>query len=167
MGNVIGLFPCKQNILYQMEQLDEAGIDKRNIRIYTQERVIPKLLGKEPSRVIIRFAAWGTFLGMVIYGIFALVAGWCECNIFHFSQSAAMKIIVIGILFGIFSGGFIGAITGVAESEKDTHLYTQGIRMGDTVFVVSTETGEIEKAKSILRNIGCIGVRTIPLNGDK
>jgi len=31
MGNVIGLFPCKQNILYQMEQLDEAGIDKRNI----------------------------------------------------------------------------------------------------------------------------------------
>ena len=63
---------------------------------------------------------------------------------------------------GALIGGIIGGITGMAEYEKDTHLYTQGVQMGNRVLVLLTELGYVERAKTSLLQVGCISVRMIP-----
>ena len=154
MDTIIGLFPYQQDGFYLLQQLVDAGIDVNKIRVFTQEKPIQKLFGSEPKRMAVRYAIWGTLFGIAVYGIFGLIAGWCECNLFYFSQLIAIKTILIGILVGAIIGGLLGGITDIAENEKDTHLYTQGVRMGDTVFVIRTELDEIENANSSLHQNG-------------
>ena len=162
MSTVIGLFPCNQEESYQVGQLEEAGFTKDNIRVVTNDSAILKLFSCEPNRVVAKYAVCGALLGIVIYGIFALVAGWCECNLFQFIRIIAFDILLVGTLFGALIGGVMGGITGMAEYEKDTHLYTQGVRLGNRVFVIQTDSGDVERAKTSLRRVGCTGVRVIP-----
>jgi hypothetical protein len=162
VSTVIGLFPCNQEVSYQLEQLEGAGFTKDNIQVLTNARTVLKLLGCEPNCVVARCAGWGALFGIALYGVFALVASWCDCFLFQFSHPIAFEIILVGTIFGALIGGFMGGITGMAEYEKDTHLYTQGVRMGNSVLVLQTELGDVERAKSTLRQMGCIGVSIIP-----
>lgn len=162
MSTVIGLFPCNQEVSHQIRRLEEDGFARESIRVLTQVGAIQKLLGCEPNHVVAQYAGWGAFSGIAVYSIFALVAGWCECNLFQFSRIIAFDTILVGTLFGALIGGIIGGITGMAEYEKDTHLYTQGVKTGNKVLVLKTESRDIERAKSTLRQVGCIGVRMIP-----
>jgi hypothetical protein len=54
----------------------------------------------------------------------------------------------------------------MAEYEKDTHLYTQDINIGDKVLVLQTEIEDVEKAIKALNQIGCLGVRMLPQSND-
>ncbi len=58
--------------------------------------------------------------------------------------------------------GIIGVFTGMAEYEKEAQLYTQGINIGEKVFVLQTERGDVEKAIETLNQIGCLGVWMLP-----
>ena len=162
MSTVIGLFPSNQGIHEQLQKMEEAGFTKDSIRVITKERPIKKLLGCEPNRIVAQYGMWGALLGITVYGIFVLVGVWCDCLIYPISQLIAFEIVLVGILIGAFIGGIIGGFTGLAEYEKDTHLYTQGIRIGDKVFVLQTERGDAEKAIETLNQIGCLGVRMLP-----
>ena len=161
MSNVIGLFPCNQEVSYQVGQLEEAGFGKDNIRVITNDRAVLKLLGCEPNCIVTRYAGWGAFFGIAVYGNFAMVASWCDCFLFQFSRIIAFDIILVGTLFGALIGGIMGGITGMAEYEKDTHLYTQSVRMGNRLLVLRTELGDVERAKTSLRQAGCTGVQVI------
>lgn len=162
MSTVIGLFPAHQEVSQEIEQIEEAGFAKDDIRVITKDRQIKKLLGCEPNRIVAEYATWGAFLGIAVYGIFVLVAVWCDCILYPISQLIAFEIVLVGILIGTFIGGIIGGLTGMAEYEKDTHLYTQGIKIGEKVFVLQTESGDAEKAIEALNQIGCLGVRMLP-----
>lgn len=67
-----------------------------------------------------------------------------------------------GVLAGGFVGAVLGAIIGLGKSEENTHLYTQGARMGNRVLVLRSESRDVEKLVSKLRQAGCIGVRLLP-----
>lgn len=162
MSTIIGLFPSQKDIDEELRQMEEAGFSKDNIRVITKDRPIKKLLGCEPNRIVAEHAASGALFGIAVYGIFVLVAVWCDCMLYPISQLIAFEIILVGILCGALFGGIIGLFIGMAEYEKDTHLYTQGIRIGDKVFVLQTELDNVEKAKETLSQIGCLGVRMLP-----
>ena len=162
MSTVIGLFTSQKDIDEKLKQMEEAGFSKENIRVITKDRPIKKLLGCEPNRIVAEHAAAGALFGMTIYGIFVLVAVWCDCMIYPISQLIAFEIILVGILCGALFVVIIGLFRVMAEYEKDTHLYTQGIRIGDKVFVLQTELDNVEKAKETLSQIGCLGVRMLP-----
>jgi hypothetical protein len=162
MSTVIGLFPCNQEVSYQVGQLEEAGFGKDNIRVVTNNSAILNLLGCEPKRVVTKYAIWGALFGIAVYSIFALVAGWCECNLFQFNRIVAFVTILVGTIFGALIGGIMGGITGMAEYEKDSHIYTQGVRMGNRVFVLQTELEGVGRAKTAFRQVGCTGVRVVP-----
>lgn len=162
MSTVIGLFPSNNDGSEELKRMEEAGFTKDNIRVITKGRQIKKLLGCEPNRIVAEYATWGAFLGIAVYGIFVLVAVWCDCILYQISQLIAFEIVLVGILIGTLIGGIIGGLTGMAEYEKDTHLYTQGINIGDKVFVLQTESGDAEKAIEALNQIGCLGVRMLP-----
>jgi len=162
MSTIIGLFPSQKDIDKELKQMEESGFSKDNIRVITKDRPIKNLLGCEPNRIVAEHAATGALFGIAVYGIFVLVAVWCDCMLYPISQLIAFEIILVGILCGALFGGIIGLFIGMAEYEKDTHLYTQGIRIGDKVFVLQTEIDNVEKAKETLSQIGCLGVRMLP-----
>ena len=162
MRTVIGLLPSKQDVTQEIQQLESAGFARNNIRLVTNSGSIKKLFGCDPNRIVAKFASWGVLLGIAVYGVFILVAIWCDYAIYPINQLVAFEIVLVGIIVGAVIGGFIGIFYGMAESEKDIHLYTQGINMGDKVFVMQTERGNVEKAKETLYEIGCLGVRAFP-----
>ena len=162
MNTIIGLFPSQKDVDEELKQMEEAGFSKDNIRVITKDIPIKKLLGVEPNRIVTEHVAAGALFGIALYGIFVLVAVWCDCMIYSISQLIAFEIILVGILCGALFGGIIGLFIGMAEYEKDTHLYTQGVKIGDKVFVLQTETDNVEKAKETLSQIGCLGVRMLP-----
>lgn len=163
MRTVIGLFPSRQDVSEESKRIEEAGFSKDNMRVITKERSIKCLLGCEPNSIVAKYASWGALLGILVYGIFILVAAWCDCTIYPISQLIAFEIVLFGILAGTIIGVILGAFIGWAEYEKDIHLYTQGINYGEKVFVLQTETDNVKKAMETLSQIGCLGVRMLPI----
>lgn len=162
MSTIIGLLPAQREVSPEVERLVETGIPAESILVLAQEKAIREILGCDPSCTVRYYAIWGALLVGTIYGVFGIVAAWCECNLLGFNQPSGMLTLVGGMLAGGFVGGVLGAIIGLGESEKNTHLYLQGARMGRKMLVLQTAEGDVEKAKTTLRQVGCTGVRTIP-----
>lgn len=162
MSTVIGLFPSNKEIGEELKKMRESGFSEENISLITKEGPINKLLGLEPNKIVAEHAATGALFGIAIYGIFVLVAVWCDCLLYPLSQLIAFEIILVGILCGALFGGIIGFFIGLAEYEKDTHLYTQGVKIGEKVFALYTDKRNIDKAVNTLTQIGCQGVQVLP-----
>ena len=164
MKPVIGFFWHETDISLAVNRLQEAGFAEDKISILTQESAIRNLLGCKPGIVVPKYAAWGAFFGIITYGIFGLVAGWCQCNLFSFEQVYGIGAFLGVILGGAFVGGFLGCIAGVAESEKDSHLYVQGARMGGRVIVVQANEENTAEATLILEQEKASGVKSLEWN---
>ena len=161
MYPVIALFWREVDTTQAVNRLKKAGFVEDKIGVFTQESAIRSLLDCKPSEVVPKYAAWGAFFGIIIYGIFGLVAGWCQCNWFSFEQMYGIGAFLGIILGGVFVGGLLGCIAGIAESEEDSHLYIQGIRMGGNVIVVQANEEDIERAISILEQEKASGVKSL------
>ena len=166
MKPVIGFFWYEIDTSRAVNRLKQAGFAEDKISILTQESAIRSLLGCKPVVVVPKYAALGAFFGIIIYGIFGLVAGWCQCNWFSFEQMYGIGAFLGIILGGAFVGGFLGCIAGVAESEKDSHLYVQGTRMGGRVIVVQVYEEDAESVASILEQEKASGVKSIERKGE-
>jgi hypothetical protein len=162
MKPVIGLFGREVDSSLVINRLKAAGIAEDKVRLLTQEGAIRKLLECEPSGLVSRYTALGAFFGIAIYGIFGLVASFCQCNLLHFGHNFGIATILGLTLGGIFVGGIIGCLIGAAESEKDSHLYVQGARIGGRVIVVQTGEEDFENVKRILEQANVSGVKLLP-----
>lgn len=91
-----------------------------------------------------------------------LSRGLVRVQFYLISQTIAFEIILSGVLIGALICGIIGVFTSLAEYEKDTHFYTQGINVGDKVLVFHATREDVEKAEKTSRQIGCRGVRVVP-----
>lgn len=161
MNTIIGLLPSQSDPISEIEKLVDTGIPEEDVSVLTQEKAIREILGCDPICTIRYYAIWGALIGGAIYSVFGILAAWCECNLFGFDQANGLLTLMGGVLAGGFVGGVLGAIIGLGKSEENTHLYTQGARMGNRVIVLRTESGNVEKAKTMLSQLGCIGVRMI------
>ena len=165
MGTVISLAPSSLNYYDILNYIKHEGFDNHEIIVLRSEKEFQKTLGCDPSCIVVNYASWGALIGIAIYGVFAVFAALCNCNLLHYSTKITLGIALIGISFGAFIGGFMGCIVGLAEYEKDTHFYTQGIRMGEKLIVLRIEQTEIDKAIATLLQIGCTGVKSISQQG--
>jgi hypothetical protein len=161
MKSVIGMFQREVDISLSIKRLKEAGFSDGNISTLTKESTIRKLLGCEPTSVVSRYIAWGASFGIAIYGIFGLFAGWCQCNLHGFGRAYGIGAFLGAVLVGAFVGGILGSIVGVAEFEKDSHLYIQGARRGGKVIIVQAGEKDTERAKLILEQENASGVKTL------
>jgi hypothetical protein len=162
MKPLIGLFGRGVDTTQTINRLKQVGIGEDKINFLTQESAIRRLLGCEPRGLVSRYIAWGAFFGIAIYGIFGLVASFCQCNLLHFEHNFGIGTILALTLGGAFVGGIIGCLIGAAESEKDSHLYVQGARIGGRVIVVQTGEEDFENVKLILEQANVSGVRPLP-----
>lgn len=162
MNTIIGLLPSQQDPIAEVEKLVDAGISKENIFVLTHEKSIREILGCDPICTVRFYAIWGALICGAIYSIFGILAAWCECNLFGFDQTNGVLTLMGGVLAGGFVGAVLGAIIGLGKSEENTHLYTQGARMGNRVLVLRSESRDVENWVSKLRQAGCMGVRLLP-----
>jgi hypothetical protein len=162
MRTVIGLYPSRQDLNEQVQKIEDAGFRKDALEVISEEKSVKCLLGCEPNRIIAKYASLGALIGTGIYGVFFIVAAWCDCNLYPISQLVATEIVLAGVLAGAIFGGIIGVFIGLAEYEKDTHLYTQGMNFGKKLFVLQADDDDAERAMDTLNQIGCLGIRMLP-----
>jgi hypothetical protein len=161
MKSIIGLFRGEDDPTQSVQRLKEAGLPEGRITIFTQENAIRKFLGCEPTCVVSRYAVWGASIGIAVYALFALFAGLCQCDLFHFDQAHGIATILGGILAGGFVGGALGLLVGAGEFEKDSHLYVQGARMGGSVIVVQASEEDADRLKLVLEQEKVLGVKAL------
>lgn len=151
MSHVIGLFWKETDIDRSITKLKDGGFEQEKIGMITSSRAIPELFNCcEPLHIVGKYAAWGIFLGVLTYAVFALVASWCECTIFNYSQGFAIGTLMAGVLVGIIVVGVMGCFVRWAESYKEVHFYLQGMRLRGRVLSVQSDESEIEKTKDLL-----------------
>jgi hypothetical protein len=161
MKTIIGLVGSSVDIAQPIHRLQDSGITDDRVSVISQEKAVRKLLGCEPSCVVMRYAAWGAAIGIAIYGIFAVFAALCQCGLMQYGRAYGIGTFLGGVLAGAFVGVVLGALVGMAEFEKDTHLYVQGVRMGDQVIVVQASETEIETVRAVLLQERASGVKAV------
>ena len=161
MSMIIGILPSQFDISTEVEGLIEFGLSSEDIQILTKENSIQKALGCNPICTVKYNAVGGALLIGAIYGIFGVVAAWCECNLFSFDQPFGYLTLIGGVLAGGLVGGILGAMLGLGESEKHSHLYVQEARLGATVVLVNTMLEKAEQTREFMRKGGFIGIKTL------
>jgi shikimate kinase len=161
MKTIIGLLPRTKDLEAEIQVMKNAGIKEGQVKSLAQEKDIFQALKCEPACIVTKYMAWGAFLVGAFYTVAAVLAGWCECNVFGYETKIALETLIAGILVGGFIGAVLGLFVGLAQTEADTHLYIQGARIGGQVIVVETDPGDIEHAIQILKQQGLLGVRAL------
>jgi len=159
MSKIIGLLPGGSNIQLRLNELEQQGLSSADIQILNRENNVWDALGCEPFCKVRDSAIVGALIGGSIYAVFGLVAAWCECNLLGFGGPYGMFTLVAGILAGLFVGGALGALVGLANSESGAHLYIQGVRMGDQMVVIEVPDQKVDIVKNLLIRSGLSGVK--------
>ena len=159
MNKVFGLFHKNESLTGPLKLLASAGFIEERISVLHTENEVRRLLHCSWCPVT-RYGGWGALTGISIYGIFASVAGFCECRLFGYEPVYAAGTLIAGILIGALIGGLIGAFIGADQSEKAVHLYTQGVRLGGKLVVVQATQDQIPLAQAVLKQADAHGVCT-------
>lgn len=159
MRKIIGLLPGGSNIQLQFNELELQGLSSEDIHILNRENNVRDALGCEPFCKVRDSSLLGALIGITIYAVFGLVAAWCECNLLGYGGPYGIFTLVGGILAGLFVGGSLGALVGLANSESGAHLYIQGVRMGDEMVVIEVPDQKVEIIKNLLIRSGLRGVK--------
>lgn len=67
---------------------------------------------------------------------------------------------------GVASGSILGALIGSGISEQDAHHYSEGIRRGGTLVLVTTDEARDSLAHSMMRGAGAMEIHTKHESGD-
>jgi hypothetical protein len=161
MKSVIGLLAQDADMTSAVQELREAGFAKDRISILDSESAVRKILNCQPYCAVPKYAFLGTAVGMVIYSASAIIASWCQCNLFGYENVLGTGTFLGGMLAGAFIGGFIGIVLGAAESEGNSHVYVQGVRVGGKLIAIQAQEEEIESIKHILERKRASGVAAI------
>lgn len=136
MTHVIGLFARDLDYNRSIAELRTAGLNPEKIGLTSREQVVWDVLGCGSARIVTIYAGIGVLLGLLIYGISALLASWCQGNLFHFSQIIQIGTLIGGVLSGMLVGGSLGVFLGIGKLEEVTTIYRQAKRLDGKVLDV-------------------------------
>jgi MFS family permease len=163
MNTIIGLLSREKNPTMLIQKLDEAGLPEQRVKVIQQVGGVLQLLGIHPNQVMTSYVILGAGIGAAVYFTSALLAAWCECNLFGFDLLYGIEAFLGGVLAGSLIGGVIGGLVGLAKVEKDAHLYVQGVRIGGKVIAIQTENGETARLMRLLDEASLQGVKILDL----
>jgi hypothetical protein len=157
MNAVIGLVDRQENLARALSKLQSAGYDQGMIHVLASCQELREDVACSCQRDVFKDAAIGAGLIGGIYAVFGVLAAWGA--IFNgipapWSIGAALVFLLIGLGMGAFGGAFVGR----AEAEKETHLYTEGVRRGAVVMLLWSEQRQTAQAIDLLRQSGVLGV---------
>ena len=157
MNAIIGLVDRQENLDAALSTLQAAGIDQKRIRVLASCQELREHVACSCQRDVFKDAAIGAGLIGGIYAVFGVLAAWgaiLNGIPTPWSIGAAVAFLLIGLGMGAFGGAFVGR----AEAEKETHLYTEGVRRGAVVLLLWSEQRQTAQAIDLLRQSGALGV---------
>lgn len=161
MTHVIGLFSFEVDGDRPVLDLRTRGFHPETIGLKSREQVVMDVLGKASWKIIAIYTGGGAFLGLVIYGVAALFASWCQCNLFYYGQVVQLGTFLGGVLAGVFVGGSLGVFAGVAKLDEVTALYYQGKRIDGKLIDVRVNSDQADHVKDVLQRDGAYDVRIV------
>jgi hypothetical protein len=157
MNAIIGLVDRQENLDTALSGLQAAGFDRQMIRVLASCEDLREHVACSCQRDVFKDAAIGAGLIGAIYAVFGVLAAWgAMLNGVPalWSMGAAVVFLLIGMGMGAFGGAFVGR----AEAEKETHLYSEGVRRGAVVVLLWSEQRRTAQAIDLLRQSGALGV---------
>jgi hypothetical protein len=159
MKTVVGLFWRDRDVECSIRELEEAGIAQDSIDVLTQ--IDRKHLAGDQGHPILRSAGWGAVIGIAIYAVFGLGAALAGCAYCGYGSGYAVGTLAGFVIIGGFVGALLGQWIGADASERDTHLYTQGLNRGGRLVMVRGSQEALARATDILTQQNGVGVRTL------
>ncbi len=158
-SSVIAVYDTVKQMADTVRQLQEAGIDRRQISILAhdlsdEDKLHGYVVADHPSRREAAAGAWmGGIFGMALGAAFVWVPGFGP--LFAAGPIAAT---LIGALEGAAAGaagmGLIGALVGWGVSEEETHVYADMVRSGKKLVIVHGNEDVVQRAYSLLQQTG-------------
>ena len=161
MSHVIGLFAQEEDLCRSIIDLRAAGFHLERIGLDSREQVVGDVMGYGSGRIVAIYAGGGALLGLLVYGISALLANWCQCNLFNFSPIVQLGTFIGGVLAGTFVGGSLGVFVGIRKLEEITAVYGRGRRMNGKLVDVRVSGEHVDHVKSLLQRHGAYEVRIV------
>jgi hypothetical protein len=161
MTHVIGLFTQKLDYDRSIIDLRLAGLQPEQVGLSSREQVVEDVMGRGSARILAMYAGVGALLGFIIYGISALLASWCQCNLFGFGELVQIGTLIGGVLAGMFVGGSLGVFVGISKLEEVTTIYYQGKRLDGKVLDVIVQKGRADQVMEVLKRDGAYEVRVV------
>jgi hypothetical protein len=161
MTHVIGLFTCEADYDRSFIDLRAAGLKPEQVGLNSRERVVEDVMGCGSGRIVAMYMGGGALLGFTIYGVSALLASWCQCNLFGFGELVQIGTLIGGVLAGMFVGGSLGVFVGISKLEEVTTIYYQGKRLDGKVLDVIVQKGRADQVMEVLKRDGAYEVRVV------
>lgn len=161
MPHVIGLFTRELDYDRSVIDLRSAGLRPEQVGLISREQVVGDVMGCGSARIVEMYAGAGALLGFIIYGISALLASWCQCNLFGFDEIVQIRTLVGGVLAGMFVGGSLGVFAGISRLEEVTTIYYQGKRLDGKILDVKVNKTRADQVKEVLKRDGAYDVRVV------
>jgi hypothetical protein len=147
------LYDTYQEAKQTVSNLESAGISHSDISI-----VANGADGEHASA-----AGTGAGAGAIMGGGVGLIAGLGMIAIPGLGPVVAAGWLVataVGAVAGAASGGLIGGLVSSGVSEKDAHVYAEGVRRGGSIVTVRVAESEVEMARTILQRHRSVDVVT-------
>ena len=151
------LFDTNDEAEQTVRDLEAAGIPHSDISIIASNAEAAHTSGAAAGAEVGAIAGGGAGLlaGLGIVAIPGLgpviAAGWLAATL-------------VGAVAGAAGGGLIGALVSAGVSEKDAHVYAEGIRRGGALVTVRVDDSQAKTASMILqhhRSVDVVGRRKL------
>lgn len=156
MTTVTGLFDDYQDASDAVGELEATGVPRDDISIVANNS--DNWYQADTASGTGEDAATGAGLGAVVGGAGGLLAGLGIMAIPGIGPVVAAGWLaatavgaVGGALVGGAAGGIVGALTESGVSERDAHIYAEGIRRGGTLVTAQVDDRLTDEAERILR----------------
>jgi hypothetical protein len=150
MKTISGLFDTSGEARAAVDALQEAGVASADISV----------IGSEDSASA-DDAAEGVGVGAAIGGVGGLLAGLGAVAIPGIGPLVGTGWLVAtlaGAAAGGLAGGLIGSLTAAGVSERDAHVYAEGIKRGGTMVVARIDDTQEDATAAILGQHGRVDI---------
>lgn len=163
MRTVTGLYDSYDDARAAVKALEDAGVPSDHISIVSNKDGRQDVEGQGNNAA--EGAGTGAGIGAVAGGAGGLLAGLGIMAIPGVGPVVAAGWLaataagaVAGAVVGGAAGGIVGAMMESGVSERDAHLYAEGVRRGGAVVAAKVEDNQVTTSQAILNNTRAVNL---------
>jgi hypothetical protein len=166
MKTIVGLFEQPEAAEHTVAVFERSGFASASVQTVGSVRALWQHLGCTPAKIVATDFGIGAAIGIALYSFFGLLVAVGEVAM-GFGQTIAIGALLVFVGLGVFVGGVLGAMFGLANAEQETRLYLNGIRSGGMLFVVRTADEHVQRAVDLLHEANAEGVKICRRTSDQ
>ncbi len=161
---VVGIFYSLKNAEMAVSQLESAGIPRVDISLVANKNATgydqstSAAAGTDKTSNVVADAGIGAAIGGVGGLLLSLAGALTLPVIGPILAAGPIAAALTGAGVGAAAGGLIGALTEAGIPEEDAKYYAEGIRRGDVLVTVNSDSAYADRARKIMDDNGAVDV---------